>query len=152
MLSLRPQPLWGCKPELSRGYSQPVPVLNTRKKNLSHFSFRYCENERAQHVRVVQTTSRSCHTKKTLCSSLFMALASLLAVLVFTSVLSAPHALTLFNDVVYSPDVRPESRPGIVFCLTVTFEDGKLRRMAVSYELASFLLYTLGVIMWMLVQ
>jgi hypothetical protein len=67
-----------------------------------------------------------------------MALASLLAVLVFTSVLSAPHALTLFNDVVYSPDVRPESRPRIVFCLTVTFEDGKLRRMAVSYELASF--------------
>jgi hypothetical protein len=94
----------------SRGYSQPVPVLNTRMKNLSQFSFRYRENERAQRVRVVQTTSRSCHAKKTLCSSLFMALASLLAVLVFTLVLSAPHAFTSFYDVVYLPDVFPESR------------------------------------------
>lgn len=44
--------------KMQQTYDIPVPVLNTRMKNLSQFSFRYRENERESRVRVVETKSR----------------------------------------------------------------------------------------------
>ena len=109
----------------------PVPVLNTRMKNLSQFSFRYREHPHPtaspQTIRVVQSTSRSCHAKKTICSSLFLAGISLILVLVLTLVLSSPQALVSFYDVIYLPDSKPVSRPSLALCLPMPFEAQKLR-------------------------
>ena len=133
----------------SSNTTPPVPVLNTRMKNLSQFSFRYREQHPAhathpQTIRVVQSTSRSCHAKKTICSSLFLAGISLILVLVLTLVLSSPQALVSFFDVIYLPDSKPVSKPSLALCLPMPFEAQKLRSLGVSSELASFLLYTLS--------
>ena len=93
---------------------------------------------------MVQSTSRSCHAKKTICSSLFLAGISLILVLVLTLVLSSPQALVSFYDVIYLPDSKPVSRPSLALCLPMPFEAQKLRSLGVSSELASFLLYTLS--------
>ena len=49
-----------------------------------------------------------------------------------------------YFDVVYLPDVRPNVRPNLAICLPMPFGEQRLRELAVSSGLASFLLYTLS--------
>ena len=123
----------------------PVPVLNTRMKNLSQFSFRYRENE-APTLRVEprRTPKNQCGARKTLLQSTFLSLFLVLSILVFALVLSVPLSLHTFYDSVYLPDTRPEMRPDLAFCLPMPFDGRKLRNFGISNELASFLLYTLS--------
>ena len=123
----------------------PVPVLNTRMKNLSQFSFRYRENEAPtlQKLEPRRPPKNQCGAKMCLHSTI-LSLFLVLSILVFALVLSVPLSLHTFYDVVYLPDTRPDMRPDLAFCLPMPFDGQKLRNSGITSELASFLLYTLS--------
>ena len=131
----------------------PVPVLNTRMKNLSQFSFRYRENE-APTLQKLRggLRGRSPPVKKSLCAatrktifqSIFLSVFLVTSILVLALVLSSPLSISTFYEMVYLPDAKPSMRPNLAFCLPMPFDNEKLRQQGITNELASFLLYTLS--------
>ena len=126
-------------------YSQKSlePVLNTRMKNLSNFSFRYKDNE---HERVVVQRSHTCKFRDLFCTwPLYIGVVIALSILLLVVLLfSNPKAFASYYETVFLPDEKQESKPKISLCLSMPFDEEKLRSNGISTTLASFLLYSLS--------
>ena len=126
---------------LSKRSDVVEPVLNTRMRNLSHFSFRQKENEN-----IVKQKKHSCLIRSLLCSwpiyiGILIAIIALGTILL---VFSYPQSLSSHYEEVYLPDQKPNQKPKISVCLSMPFMESKLRAQGVSSSLASFMLYSLS--------
>ena len=119
------------------------PVLNTRMKNLSNFSFRYKDNE---NERVIMQKSHSCNVRDMLCTwPLYIGVSIAFSILVIVILLfSNPKSFTSYHEMIYLPDSDKGAKPKISLCLSMPFDETKLRSNGVSATLASFLLYSLS--------
>lgn len=134
----------------------PIPVLNTRMKNLSsQFSFKYRQNQledrKTEELRRIEEQQRPRAKRserkfsgKICFQSVFFSVLLLCIILVLAVVLSSPQAMSSYYDVAYLPDVKSSVRPSLAFCWPMPFHERKLRDLSVTSELASFLLYTLS--------
>ena len=119
------------------------PVLNTRMKNLSNFSFRYKDNE---HERIVVQRSHTCRVRDLFCTwPLYIGFVIALSILLLVILLfSNPKSFTSYYENIYLPDGQKDVKPKISLCLSMPFDETKLRANGVSTTLASFLLYSLS--------
>ena len=119
------------------------PVLNTRMKNLSNFSFRYKDNE---HEKVVVQRSHTCRFRDLLCTwPLYIGVIIALSILLLVVLLfSNPKSFTSYYETVHLPDEQKDLKPKISLCLAMPFDEEKLRSNGISTSLASFLLYSLS--------
>ena len=119
------------------------PVLNTRMKNLSNFSFRYKDNE---HEKVVVQRSHTCRFRDLLCTwPLYIGVIIALSILLLLVLLfSNPKSFTSYYETVHLPDEQKDLKPKISLCLAMPFDEEKLRSNGISTSLASFLLYSLS--------
>ena len=117
-----------------RSSDAPIPVLNTRMKNLSQFSFKNRDNEITTALKLKEEKRRrerkTCTSYSRTCfQSIFFSLLLLSIVLVLALVLSSPQALTSYYDVAFLPDVRPESKPSLAFCWPMPFAARRLQNL-----------------------
>ena len=112
-------------------------------KNLSNFSFRYKDNE---HERVVVQRSHTCKFRDLFCTwPLYIGVIIALSILLLVVLLfSNPKAFASYYETVFLPDEKQESKPKISLCLSMPFDEEKLRSNGISTTLASFLLYSLS--------
>jgi hypothetical protein len=112
-------------------------------KNLSNFSFRYKDNE---HERVVVQRSHTCRFRDLFCTwPLYIGVTIAMSILVLVVLLfSNPKSFTSYYETVYLPDEHQASKPKISLCLSMPFDEEKLRSNGISTTLASFLLYSLS--------